>query len=201
MSFLFPTWKDDLVYADTLYKKASLNGALFYVKSSEAKFGSKSRSYLRWKGEPVTEFVGVEPDRFQVEGYIIASDLNSKRYFDERDELIKALKKISGVTRAGGKTDKITNFVEDPSTLIHPFYGALEVFIESPATITESFEEGGIARFNMSFIQAGLSTFPGITEDYINLVNGFSLAMALAFIDGFLADFRAAGAFSGKRIK
>jgi prophage DNA circulation protein len=83
-----------------------------------------------------------------LEAYIIGPD-----YMGWRDDLIKALEQ------------------RDVGELIHPYRGILNVALVAPARITESADEGGMARFTLSFIQVDNNTQPSFRPDTPALVN------------------------------
>ena len=74
---------------------------------------------------------------FQVNGYVVGEN-----YLQERDALIEALEAYG------------------PGELIHPKYGMLNVVVVGRVSIRESHSEGGIARFAITFAEAGENTFP-----------------------------------------
>ena len=65
-----------------------------------------------------------------------------ERTLQERDALIEALEAYG------------------PGELIHPKYGMLNVVVVGRVSIRESHSEGGIARFAITFAEAGENTFP-----------------------------------------
>jgi len=165
------TWRDNLL-------PASFRGVAFYILRAETEIGRRSKTWYvpprRMEGKywrqniwPQTVDMGLDADRFTIEGYVIQNKDNNFDYFEERDKLISALK-----TPGFGK-------------LVHPYYGEIEVLVEGKARIEESFEEGGIARFTMYFVQGRKSVFVELREDYIELVDLSVLDMVNAFLDAF----------------
>lgn len=158
------TWHDNL-------SDASFRGVKFKISSSETTIGRRTkltelntekssaldrRIYRRRAQNPqfglrtihTTEVVGVEknaaivqdlgrqPEKFEVDAFVIQNSENGYDYFTERDNLIRALNTYG------------------PGLLVHPFYGELDVYVEKEIKITESFKEGGIAKFKICFVES-----------------------------------------------
>jgi hypothetical protein len=151
-------WRENLVWADESevikegapfslpkYKKrkASFRGALFSVFSSDTNVGRRNVVHqYPFRDEAYVEDLGLDTDEFSITGYVIQNIENDQNYFTERDALIEALKETG------------------PGTLVHPFLGERKVSLVGKARISESFSEGGIARFNMTFVSAEEETAP-----------------------------------------
>jgi prophage DNA circulation protein len=205
------TWRDDLV-------SASFRGAEFFVASAESTVGRKTRFSNFWgTDETYIEDLGRATDEFMIEGYVIANIDNGFNYFEQRDQLIMALTdgvagsdnyvknnkgQTVGSNRLQGsvsnpKTGSVIAGmpVGKPGTLRHPFYGEIEAYLKEPAKITESFEEGGIARFQMVFIRWQQTVDTGWK---INMVADFALQGISTFnglIDNFQGIMSIGGAF------
>lgn len=95
------------------------------------------------------------PEKFLIEGFVIQNNDNDYDYFKERDALIEALSTYG------------------PGQLVHPFLGDLNVFVAEPAVIEESFKEGGMAKFRMTFIEAGRGTTE-VVPNYIYRIDSLS---------------------------
>ena len=137
------TWRDSLTWADDIKKNSSFRGASFFIRDTGTNFGRRNIVHqYPLKDTPYVEDIGSDTDEFTIEGYIIQDgslekdDPNYLNYFLERDDLIKALKE------------------KGPGQLIHPFLGIIDVSLIGKAEMKESFQEGGIARFLMTFIRA-----------------------------------------------
>ena len=140
------SWHDSLTWAsasDQLKKKAAFRGALFFVRDSDTGVGRRNVVHTYpFRDEPYVEDLGLDVDEFNITGYVIQNIDNGQDYFKERDALIIALKK-SG-----------------PGILVHPFLGERVVSLIGKARIVETFADGGIARFTMSFVLAEKITAP-----------------------------------------
>lgn len=169
------TWRDRLVWANE-NKKASFRGADFFIKDSDYIVGRRNVVHqYPFKDIPYIEDLGQDTDEFTINGYVIQNDDNDQDYITERDDLISALRTYG------------------PGTLIHPYYGELFVNLIGKARIEESFIQGGIARFTMVFILAGVGAvvapYPKTTSDFVETTDAMaekSLGMATDdFSDGF----------------
>lgn len=136
------SWRDKL-------KNASFRGVPFKVLETDTGVGRRNiiHQYPE-RDTPNAEDLGPDVDEYVVVGYIVQNIYNNFDYFTERDALIAALKQ-----KGAGK-------------LVHPFLGEVkDVVVQGKARIRETFSEGGIARFQMTFVQAGANTFPRATID------------------------------------
>ena len=134
-------WRDNLTWGDAtnqLKKKASFRGAYFFVNDSDTSVGRRNVAHqYPFRDEPYIEDLGLDADEFVIVGYVVQNLDNNYDYFTERDTLIAALKEPG------------------PGQLWHPFLGSKLVSLSGKAGIRESFSEGGIARFTMTFVLAG----------------------------------------------
>jgi prophage DNA circulation protein len=80
--------------------------------------------------------MGRQARRFAVDGYVLGDD-----YFTSRNRLLEALEK------------------EGSGKLVHPYLGTL-IVVCTGYRLSESTEEGRIARFGMQFSEAGEALFP-----------------------------------------
>lgn len=153
------SWRDELHWADISdrgKKKASFRGATFFVDQSDYSFGRRNIPHQYPKRDiPFIEDLGRDLDEFFVRGYVIQNRENEQNYFTEKNALIKAL------TEQG------------PGTLIHPFFGNIRVSLLEKVRITETFREGGIARFDMNFVEALNITalYPSDEIDHIGAID------------------------------
>jgi len=123
-------WRDNLW-------PASFRAANFKVISVDTSIGRRNIVHqYPLRDEPYIEDLGLDTDEFSIEGYIVQHKDNEYDYFAERDLLIDELKKPG------------------PGTLIHPFLGEITASLIGKVRLSESFKEGGIARFSMAFVRA-----------------------------------------------
>ena len=124
-------------------KPASFRGVPFSVKTAQTLVGRRVvvHEYPQ-RDDPWPEDMGLKANAFTIEAFVVGPD-----YFKARDALIDVL------CQAGA------------GTLIHPYYGQRTVTLVNPARITESPEEGGLARFSLDFIEAGENTEPSARQD------------------------------------
>lgn len=130
-NIVWNNWRDNL-------KEASFRGIPFKVMSVTTEGGR--RTFLHkypFNDEPYLEDFGKEPGVYRVEAYIVQSADNAYDYFPHRNLLIEALEEYG------------------PGTLVHPFLGQRNVGVQGNYQLKESFTEGGIARFTITFVDAG----------------------------------------------
>lgn len=130
-------WKNRL-------RDASYKGVKFKVLSSDTEIGRRNVLHqYPFQEEAFLEDLGQDADQFSIEAFVIQSSSNLFNYFTARDKLIKVLK--DGV----------------PGKLIHPFLGEKFVGVLGKAKISESLQEGGIARFSIRFVETTKNKLPG----------------------------------------
>lgn len=148
----------------------SFRGVPFGVKSAQTQVGRRVvvHEYPQ-RPDVYTEDMGLKADAFTVEAIIIGPD-----YIQSRDELIDALK------------------TPGPGLLVHPYYGQRIVTLVSPARISETSAEGGIARFSLDFVEAGENDEPSARQDTQDAVeyaaDDANDAIASDFSDSFSLD-------------
>lgn len=130
------SWKDSL-------RKASFRGVPFKVDSSDRTGGRRAQTFeFPGRDIPFTEDLGRKARNFSIEGFVLGDD-----YFKQRDALVTALEK------------------EGAGTLVHPFYGNQEVQLTDFSVRETLTGEGRIARFQLSFVEAGKEIFPAAKAD------------------------------------
>ena len=152
-------WRDKL-------RPASFRGAAFHVEVHESTFGRRGPLHeFPQRDIPFREDLGRAARRIDVGAFIIGPD-----YFDARDALLRACEE-SG-----------------PGKLVHPFFGELMVALVE-ARVTETFDEGGIARFALQFVEAGEQAQPSVTRDTGSRVKSLASRLRTAtgamFVDAF----------------
>lgn len=144
------SWRDNL-------QSASFRSVPFKVLDAETLIGRRNVLHqYPFKDEPYVEDLGEDAQEFTIVGYVIQEPGNGFDYFSERDALISVLRESGS------------------GTLVHPFLGELIVALSGKARLSETFQEGGIARFTMTFVQAGENLFPQSPQDTTSAVDNAS---------------------------
>lgn len=119
-------------------RTAQLGNARFLVESGEAEFGRKTVLHrYPMRDRHYVEDLSRDTRTFTIEAYVIGAD-----YMAARDAV------IAEVERRG------------PHTLVHPYFGELQVDIVGRVRVQESTREGGMARITIPCIEAGELVFP-----------------------------------------
>jgi prophage DNA circulation protein len=199
------SWRDQLV-------TASFRGVEFYVKKTSSEFGRKVRmSNFYGTDYSYIEDLGASTDGYTIEGYIIANKSNNYNYFEQRDQLIDALKTgeagtdnfvkspVNNKIMGAGGVAPTKGFAKGkspvPGKLMHPYYGEILAYLKEPAKIEESFEEGGICRFQATFVPWQESKYTGTSVDYKWSVDMAGLTTFNSFIDSFSGWMSIGGSF------
>jgi len=144
------TWREEL-------RSASYRGVPFEVESHDLSSGRRGSLHeYPERDTPYFDDLGRRARRFSVEAFVIGDE-----YTAQRDALLRACER-PGV-----------------GILSHPYYGELRVVCRE-FSVNESRRDGGMARFALSFIEAGQDLFP--TE------NIFSAGASGEAADGLEAD-------------
>lgn len=123
-------------------RTASFRGAKFFVDSHDYGFGRRNQVHqYPFQEDAYVEDLGQEADEFTINCYVI-QQYPILNYFSARDKLIDALKE------------------QGPGKLIHRYLGEKYVAVTGKVRMTETFNEGGIARFTITFTEAGKNQFP-----------------------------------------
>ena len=118
-------WRDE-------YQQGSFRGAAFRTETEERSGGRRVVSHeFPGRDDPVTEDLGARAKTFSIDCHVIGAD-----FLTQRDALLNALE-------AAG-----------PGLLVHPQYGRMMAVVFE-YSCTHSTEEGGIARFRITFGEAG----------------------------------------------
>lgn len=129
------SWRDDL-------RPASFRGVPFHATQTGGTFGRRvvEHEYPN-RDVPYVEDMGRAIRPITLTGFVLGPD-----YRAARDRLLAALE------------------TPGPGDLVHPWLGTLRVYAR-PGGYSESSDEGGIARFELSFIEAGQLAFPADEPD------------------------------------
>ncbi len=125
---------------------ASFRGKTFSVEVGGQAGGRRNVTHeFPERDTPFIEDLGRRTRRWQVTGYIVCGPMRAD-YRPARDDLIAACEAYG------------------PGTLVHPTLGSMQVNCDS-YSVTETKERGGIATFEMVFVEAGSLTGTGVTVD------------------------------------
>src|SRR3989338_10046103 len=128
-------WKEQL-------RKASFRGIPFFVDASSSDFGRRNILHeYPLRDTPYSEDLGRKARQFMVEAYVLGDD-----YLGKRDALI-------AVCERPGQ-----------GQLIYPYYGQKLVAVIA-CRVEERVLEGRLARFSMTFAEAGERIFPASRKD------------------------------------
>jgi prophage DNA circulation protein len=160
------SWRDELrkvAFAEGEGVGASFRGVPFRTTDADTRVGRRNvlHEYPQ-RDVPFAEDLGRRARQFQVQGYVLGDD-----YLRQRDALIGALE------TAG------------PGELVHPRYGALQVVVLDQVNIRESHGEGGMARFAITFVEAGRNEFPQDATDTAEQVHDAADALEDAAAERF----------------
>lgn len=152
-------------------RPGSFRGVAFFVKSAQTQVGRRVAIHeYPQRDDAFPEDLGLKADAFTIDALVVGPD-----YIKARDALIGALK------------------ARGPGVLIHPYYGQRTVTLANPARISESPEDGGVARFSLDFIVAGENAEPSARQDTQAGVESAADRAASACADEFSRDYSLAG--------
>lgn len=147
------SWKNKL-------RPASFRGASFGVESHQTEQGRRTQVHeYPGRDDPYVEDLGLKAGTFSVRGFCIGAD-----YMAARDKLLEACNQPGA------------------GQLVHPYLGTQNV-VCTAVSLSETADEGGMARFDLSFVVAGKNQYPAQTEDLIG-----SLLEKSDFLDSALGD-------------
>lgn len=143
------SWRDQ-------YQQGSFRGAAFRTEAEERLGGRRVVSHeFPGRDDPVTEDLGARAKQFSIDCHVIGAD-----FLVQRDALLTALE-------AAG-----------PGLLVHPQYGRMMAVVFD-YSCSHTTEEGGIARFRITFGEAGQA----VAAPAADAVGDDSAAAADAVID------------------
>lgn len=129
------SWRDNL-------QKAKFRDAEFHVQATDGQVGRRTvlHEYPQ-RDDPYAEDLGRKAREFNLDAYVIGAD-----YMAARDVLIAAIEKPG------------------PGTLVHPYRGT-HLVVVTACRISETSDEGGMARFQLTFVEAGKNENPASRLD------------------------------------
>lgn len=152
------TWRDKLL-------DASFRGVPFKVRGHDASGLGRLTAEHFFPGSeaaPYIEDVGADGAAFAFDAFVIGDD-----YFTARDALLKALR---------GK---------GPGELIHPYLGKKLVMPTGDPSMSERFDEGGMATFRLEFSETSEPIYPAAQTDTWTIVRGKTVAAQAAVQESF----------------
>lgn len=150
----------------TKLKTASFRNIRFNYQADEAKFGRRTVDHeFPKREEGYQEDLGKKSQTFQIEAFVQGFD-----YMRLRDNLIKACE------------------TPGPGILVHPYYGKKNVVCEG-CEVKQSTGDGGVARFTLTFKEAGKLLFPNTSSTNASKLGVFAQALKDASDAAFAAVF------------
>ena len=158
------TWRDNL-------RPASWRGVPFEVESEGAKFGRRGVDHeYPQRDLPYREDLGRLARKFQVVGFVLGDDWQSKR-----DALIAAVE------------------AKGPGELVHPTYGKITASLDEVDVETSS-DAGRLVKFTFAFKESGDLQFPTVEASSSAAVEDSADTLNAANLAAFTARFSTAGA-------
>lgn len=150
--------------------RGSFRNAEFIVPTDDLEFGRRTQLHeFPLRDLPQVEDLGRKARRFTVEVFVAGAN-----YMAERDALIAELEKPG------------------PGTLVHPFYGSLNVTCVE-GKVRNASREGGKASFNITFVEAGEEIFPTSEADTASGTDAAATVASDSAIAAFAKRFSVAG--------
>lgn len=136
-------WREDIKGT------ASFRGVPFKTVEGDAQVGRRNTTHeFPRRDQPYVEDLGRRARVWQVECYVVGED-----YMAQRDALLWALQEPGA------------------GELVHPRYGVLQVCVLGSVSVKEGTQTGGMARFTITFGDAGSNVFPANREDTVEAVD------------------------------
>lgn len=122
-------------------RPASFRGVEFGVSTDDKEAGRSTVVHqFPQRDLPYVEDMGAAPSRFVTQAFVLGAD-----FMDRRDKLEQALMQPG------------------PGTLVHPWYGELQVAQDGPYKVRHSADDGGMAVITITFVRAGDPANPTAT--------------------------------------
>lgn len=157
------SWRDNL-------RPASFRGVAFKVDGHEFSTGRRGQQHeYPQRDKPYFEDLGRKSRDLTIDAYVIGDD-----YMIVRDRLISACE------------------TKGPGALVHPFLGSIDV-VCTDCRVSERVNEGRMARFSLSFVEAGEIRFPTESVDTSSAVSGRAASLISAAQDSFSDTYAVSG--------
>jgi prophage DNA circulation protein len=162
-------WRDNL-------RQASFRGVKFNVDGSSLSAGRRiARHEYPQRDIPYAEDMGRRAREYKVEAFVLGDPNVDNDYMVPRDALLDAIEKAG------------------PGQLVHPYYGTVSVTVFGEVQISESTREGGMAKFALTFLEAGKQEEPKSAEDTDAKLTDQKGVCDASFAKDFAADFSVDG--------
>lgn len=157
------SWHDRL-------RAASFRGVPFHVEGDGLTVGRRTQVHeYPQRDQPYVEDLGRSLRRISVTAFLIGTD-----YMTARDRLLGAIEEPG------------------PGTLVHPWYGQMQVMVEGECRISHSRDDGGVCQVSLSFVEAGDLSFPSSKADTPSLVRLAGGSTKVAALNDFAQSFNIA---------
>ncbi len=181
-----------MVWSDRLFE-SSFRGVPFLIKGTKTSGGRRGSDHeFTNREQPYADDTGRKQRKFSITAFLVGGGeqvdqfvgspferrITTEHYFEQRDALIAAIE-----TRG-------------PGTLIHPYFGVLEVVCRS-YTVVEDAMKGRGCTIELSFTEAGditgLTDAPLVAENITVIADQLNQDVKNAFTEGLNASAKVAG--------
>jgi len=159
-------WRDS-------YRSASFRGVPFFVSSTDSEYARRGQHHeFPQRDRGYFEDLGDADPSFSFEAYVTENLPGG--YMDARDKLVAAC-------RTPGLGE-----------LVHPYRGSKRV-VCTRCVVRESVDDGGVARFQLSFLESGERESPAARTDHFSAISAVSDTALDVGLDDFADTFSVAG--------
>lgn len=156
-------WKDKL-------QPATFRGVPFEVEGDDMEAGRRTQVHeYPQRDKPYAEDLGRATRKITLTAFVIGLE-----YMAARDKLLGAIEEAG------------------PGTLVHPWYGSLQVSVES-CRVRHHRADGGHCSFDLAFVEAGELTFPTAASSTGGQVRMAAEDLSVGTLDDFASIFSVAG--------
>jgi prophage DNA circulation protein len=157
-------------------QEASFRKVPFFVDGSTTTVGRRNTVHeYPFQDKAYVEDIGGAANRYTITAHVVQQP-PLFNYFKARDNLIAALNE-SG-----------------PGNLVHPYLGEKRVAVIGSPSISETFTRGGMASFNITFIETRDNLFPTEAPDLVSALDLSVLSMIESVVDSFAEIYSSAKA-------
>lgn len=153
------SWRDEL-------QLASFRGVPFHVENESTPIGRRTQVHeYPQRNKPLVEDLGSKTRTIRLTAFVVGENC-----FERRDNLLQALDQ------------------EGQGVLIHPWFGKLEVTVAGDCQVSHERREGGVVRFDLTFVEGGEKGYPaGVPNTARQLDNASD-----GLLDSLLSGYRSA---------